>query len=255
MEIPTTLYWNCLNVAPDEAKRSYLVSLLKAHSPDLAGITECTESMLEDGFGEQLENLGYDLDYESRVDEEGEREGLLVLSLGSVAIKRFSPWPEVTKTFRGARTDHRQVARVRTEDDFTVFFGHITHPHEHHKLAWRRWQEWREHRELIEAEENPFAWFADTNTIFASTVRRKLGDVVLLEPNRKTWGFKPQDDMKLAGVTLISKERQFWRVLNLDRCAVRPDVAEHASFEVLPPELDGQVCPADHLPILMKKAA
>jgi hypothetical protein len=250
MDIPKVLYWNCLMTSPHSERFAYLDSLLEAHQPDIVGITEFNETALDDGLQAIAHKYGYDVDYENAISYENEFEGILVLSLGKTAITRMAPWPEITKKFLGKRWDHRQVVRCEY-NGFAVYFGHITHPHEHPRLSARRTIEWKHHRENLENEPLPYAWFADTNTTLARTVKQRLGNVALLEHDKRTWGYRPVRDYALGPVKIRATQKQFSRLLYLDRCAVRPDVKDDVTFTVLPPVSNGIVCPSDHLPILL----
>lgn len=229
---------------------AYLDSLLKSHRPDIVGITEFNEAAIDDGLLKIAQKYGYSIDYESAISYENKFEGILVLSLEKTVITRMAPWPEIKKVFLGKRWDHRQVVRCEY-NGFAVYFGHITHPHEHPRLSARRSTEWKYHRENLAAEPLPYAWFADTNTTLARTVKQRLGNVVLLEHDKRTWGYRPVRDYLFGPVKIKATQMQFSRLLYLDRCAVRPDVKDSVTFTVLPPVSNEIVCPSDHLPILL----
>lgn len=236
--------------SPQEERLAYLEEILTMYQPDLVGITEFKESALDKDFSALSSKFGYAIDFEPAISYEGDWEGIVVLAKGKTKITRLSPWPKITKRLFGARADHRQAVRCE-RNGFTVYFGHITHPHEHPRLSARRTEEWAQYRAMLEKEKNPYAWFADTNTTLARTVQKRLGDVALLGHDRRTWGYRPVKDRTIGPINIQATRIQFSRALYLDRCAVRPDLARLVSLTVIPSVFNGQKCPSDHLPILM----
>lgn len=236
--------------SPKEERLAYLDAILDTKRPELVGITEFNESALDEDFTKIATTYNYDIDFAPAISYDGDWEGIVVLSTGDTTISRLSPWPKVTKRLFGNRKDHRQAVRCE-RNGFTVYFGHITHPHEHPLLTARRKEEWAHYKKMLAAELNPYAWLADSNTTFARTVQKRLGDVALLGHNRRTWGYRPVKDRSFGPVNIPATRIQFSRALYLDRCAVRPDLADKISLEVIPPVYEGHTCPSDHLPILM----
>lgn len=237
-------------VSPEQERLDYLQELLNEYKPDIVGLTEFRESSsMSPQFQALADKHGFTIDFESSIEFNGEREGILVMHLGQAAVTRSTPWPAVTLKSRfGTRWDRRQAVRCELQG-FAVHFGHVTHPHESVQLSRRRTAEWQAYRKILHDEPLPFAWFADTNTTLARTVQKRLGNVALLLHDRPTWGFRPMKDRRIGAVQFRASTWQTPRILHLDRCAVRPDLADAVQFKVVPPIVNDTVCPSDHLPL------
>ena len=237
------VYWNCLAQSNNAAKIDYIDAIQSEYDPDIIMLTEAPVD-LEDALAARYNTL----DMGRSIKGPAGWEGLVVASSEHLLkIERTTPWPIIELS---SRYDAREIVVFDVPIQsgvLAVRATHVTHPHHlhHPSLNFRRPIEWQENAKEIQGineEGKHFAWFADTNTFLASTVRRKLklehnNGVLLDHEGGRTW------------------QRASWQpdTLYLDRCAVSKSLKQGgARLITLQRTIGGVICPSDHRPILLQ---